>query len=117
MCVQLYMNRPGLINVLKVMELLVCPLARFMWYYNILISSLYRSLGIHLAGDLDALRSKSRYKGLDETGVIGVVYRHEFLLSVSWRKVRNDHDTLIFTIRYLYIVYVLGRVVSNMYPV
>lgn len=29
-----------------------------------------------LAGD--ALRSKSRYKGLDETGVIGVVCRHEF---------------------------------------
>lgn len=29
-----------------------------------------------LAGD--ALRSKCRYKGLDETGVIGVVCRHEF---------------------------------------
>ena len=29
-----------------------------------------------LAGD--ALRSKTRYRGLDETGVIGVVCRHEF---------------------------------------
>ena len=49
-CVQLYMNRPGLINVLKVMELLVCPLAKvsmvLAWCYNILISSLCRSLEI-----------------------------------------------------------------------
>ncbi len=29
-----------------------------------------------LAGD--ALRSKSRYRSLDETGVIGIVCRHEF---------------------------------------
>ncbi len=26
----------------------------------------------------DVLRSKSRYKALDETGVVGVVCRHEF---------------------------------------
>ena len=41
-----------------------------------LLEYLLQECNQFLAGD--ALRSKLRYKALDETGVIGVVCRHEF---------------------------------------
>ena len=69
-CVDQYVGNYGTIKMSANKVLLFSPI------HNHVCLCKLKECNQFLAGD--ALRSKSRYKALDETGVIGMVCRHEF---------------------------------------